>query len=84
MEVQTHSEPKAQAAAPAKESQNTLKLKYWMENYQQVIELEAVLKTVLNENEIKQNQYLVLKVLEGGWVPFKAAFGLQKVFDQDV
>jgi hypothetical protein len=45
--------------------------------------LEKNLRFVLSELEIKKNPNLVIKLTEGGWLPFKEVFKLQKIFDDE-
>lgn len=54
-----------------------------MVNYKKIIELETVLRDVLSEAKIKENSFLLLKLCEGGWLPFKEAFALQKIFKEE-
>lgn len=54
----------------------TAKLQFLLANFSQIIELEECLRNVLSENEIKKNPYLLLKLCDGGWLPFKEAFKL--------
>jgi len=47
-----------------------------MANYTNIVELETCLRDVLSEVKMKENPFLLLKMCEGGWLPFKEAFGL--------
>ena len=59
------------------------KLHFFLQNYKEIIELEKNLRFVLSESEIKKNPSLVIKLTEGGWLPFKQVFKLQKIFDDE-
>lgn len=59
------------------------RMQFFLENFIQIIELEKNLRFVISETEIKRNPYLVLKLCEGGWLPFKEVFKLQKIFEEE-
>ena len=59
------------------------KLHFFLQNFQNIIELEKNLSYTLSESSIKKNQFLVLKMCEGGWLPFKEVFRLQKIFEEE-
>ena len=65
------------------ESKVSAKLQFLLLNFEQIVELEKTMKFVLSQAEIKKNPYLVLKLYEGGWIPFKDVFKLQKIFDEE-
>lgn len=72
----------------SKENQETkaasqYKFKFLTENYTSIINLEKDLRFALSEDEIKKDPFLVLKVCEGGWLPFKDVFKLQKIFKEE-
>lgn len=52
------------------------KVQFFLKNVDQIIELETQLRKTMCESVIKTDPYLVLKLLEGGWLPFKEAFNL--------
>lgn len=61
----------------------TPKLHFFLQNFKQILELEKSLRFVLSEQEIKKDPYMVLKICEGGWLPFKEVFKLQKIFTEE-
>lgn len=52
-------------------------------NFKKIAELEMTFKEILSEAEIKKNPFLVVKTCEGGWLPFKEVFKLQKLFEEE-
>ena len=56
---------------------------FLLDNFKHIVELEKNLRFVLSETEIKRNPYLVLKLCEGGWLPFREVFKLQKIFEDE-
>ena len=59
------------------------KVQFFLKNSDLIIELETQLSKSMSETVIKADPYLVLKLLEGGWLPFKEAFNLQKTFKDE-
>ena len=59
------------------------KLLFLLKNFNRILELESCLRKALSEDEIKRDKCMVVKVLEGGWLPFKVAFSAQKVFEEE-
>ena len=59
------------------------KMKFFHENFDAIVELEKSLRFVLSETEIKTHPLLVLKLCEGGWLPFREVFKLQKIFQDE-
>ena len=62
--MQTQSQPEMKAKLSPK-------LQFLLNNFQRISQLEISFKKLLSEAEIKKNPYLVIKVCEGGWLPFK-------------
>jgi hypothetical protein len=57
------------------------RLHFFLQNFRHIIELEKNLRFVLSESEIKKNSLLVLKCCDGGFLPFREVFRLQKIFE---
>ena len=67
----------------ASEQDVSPKMKFFQENFSRIVELEKNLRFVLSETEIKRSPFLVLKLCEGGWLPFRDVFKLQKIFQDE-
>ena len=61
--------------------QMSQRLQFFLQNFKSIVELEKNLRFVLSESEIKKNSLLVLKLCEGGFLPFRDVFRLQKIFE---
>jgi len=72
-----------QEAYTANEHDVSPKVKFFQENFSRIVELEKNLRFVLSETEIKKNPFLVLKLCEGGWLPFREVFKLQMIFQDE-
>jgi len=67
----------------ASEQDVSPKMKFFQENFSGIVELEKNLRFLLSETEIKKSPFLVLKLCEGGWLPFRDVFKLQKTFQDE-
>lgn len=74
-----HEEPDMDKVKP----KLTPKLQFMLSNFTKIAELEQSFKSMLSEAEIKKKPYLVLRTCEGGWLPFRDVYKLQKLFEEE-
>ena len=76
--------PQITKPAPAENDKiASTKLQFFVNNFDQILLLETELRIKLGDSELQKNPIIVVKMLDGGWLPFKQAFGLQSVFKEE-